>query len=318
MKYDAVISGYVSMDHIIKIASPAQTGHTSIVTNADNGKIYYGGCSVNIAVSLCRLNMRAMPILRVGKDYESNGFKQFLEKSRVPLDGVTMIAHETTSACYLIQDNHNDHITIYYPGSMDKKYAAPIPDTFFQNTALGIITVASKPDNSYFLEQCKKYNVPVVFGMKDDFDAFPVEFLKEILTESTMIFMNEVEREIIEKLFGCSSIKKLFEIGKAQTIVTTLGKDGSICYTKNDTGSIEEYRIGICEVDCVVDTTGAGDAYMAGFIYGYGRNRSVKECCCLGAALSSFILQGIGCCTNIPDCSRLEEKAMELMKGNEE
>ena len=35
--------------------------------------------------------------------------------------------------------------------------------------------------------------------MKDDFDAFPEEFLKRLLTGSKIIFTNEVEREIIEK-----------------------------------------------------------------------------------------------------------------------
>ena len=48
-KYDVLTSGYVSMDHIIKIAEPARVGFTSIVTNADNTKINYGGCGVNIA-----------------------------------------------------------------------------------------------------------------------------------------------------------------------------------------------------------------------------------------------------------------------------
>ena len=60
--------------------------------------------------------------------------------------------------------------------------------------------------------------------MKDDFDAFPVEFLKELLQESKIIFTNEVEREIIERLYGCNTIRELFEIGNVDILVTTLGK----------------------------------------------------------------------------------------------
>lgn len=176
MKYDVLTSGYVSMDHIIKIASPLQVGYTSLVTNADNTKIHYGGCGVNIAVALSRLGKKGMPILRVGEDWETNGFKKFLEDAGVPLEGTKVLKDETTSTCYLLQDNNGDHVTVFYPGSMDKKYAGPIPDEFFEETRLGVITVASKPDNRYFADQCKKHNVPIVFGMKDDFDAFPVEF----------------------------------------------------------------------------------------------------------------------------------------------
>ena len=65
MKVDVLTSGYVSMDHIIKIATPAKVGFTSLVTNKSNSKIYYGGCSVNIAYALCQLGMKAMPEQRL-------------------------------------------------------------------------------------------------------------------------------------------------------------------------------------------------------------------------------------------------------------
>lgn len=57
MKTDVLTSGYVSMDHIIKIDTPAKVGFTSLVTNQSNAQIFYGGCSVNIAYALCRLGM---------------------------------------------------------------------------------------------------------------------------------------------------------------------------------------------------------------------------------------------------------------------
>ena len=46
MKTDVLTSGYVSMDHIIKIDTPAKVGFTSLVTNQSNAQIFYGGCSV--------------------------------------------------------------------------------------------------------------------------------------------------------------------------------------------------------------------------------------------------------------------------------
>ena len=66
---------------------------------------------------------------------------------------------------------------------MDGKYAKPLPDELFEDTKLGVITVASRQDNEEFFEKCQKHHVPIVFGMKDDFDAFPEEFLKRLLPE---------------------------------------------------------------------------------------------------------------------------------------
>lgn len=311
MKYDVLTSGYVSMDRIIRIATPARIGYTSLVTNADNTKIQYGGCSVNIAAALCRLGRRAMPVLRVGEDWEEIGFKHFLEEAGVPLEATTVLPGEATSTCYLLQDNNNDHITIYYPGSMDKKYATPIPAEYFKDAGYGVVTVASEPDNRYFVERCKEAGVPIVFGMKDDFDAFPEPFLRELLQESKIIFTNEVERAIIEDLFGCETIETLFDIGKVEILVTTLGKEGSICYERTENG-VRQHRIGICKVENVVDATGSGDAYISGFLYGYLQGRDVETCCKLGTALASFVIQAVGCCTNIPPAEELEKKAAQL------
>ena len=304
---DVLTSGYVSMDHIIKIASPAKVGFTSLVTNKSNARIFYGGCSVNIAYALSRLGMVSLPVLRVGGDWEENGFRAFLEEGGVPLDGITVLPEEATSVCYLLQDNNNDHITVFYPGAMDGKYAGGMKDELFRGTRLGVITVAPEKDSREFFEKCRENQVPVVFGMKDDFDAFPETFLKELLTGSRIIFTNEVEREIIEKIYGFSDITELFEIGEAEIIVTTLGKDGSICYIREKDG-IRQERIGICPVEEVVDATGSGDAYMAGFLYGYLKGYAPEECCKLGGTLSSFVIQSEGCCTNVPGEKELLEK----------
>ncbi len=310
MSIDVLTSGYVSMDHIIKIKNPAKVGFTSIVSNRSNAKIYYGGCSVNIAYGLNKLGITAVPVLRVGGDYQENGFKDFLIEGNVPLDGITELPQEATSVCYLIQDNKNDHITIFYPGAMDEKYTCEMNEELFENTKLGVITVASKKDNEQFYQKCKKYNVPIVFGMKDDFEAFPEEFLKELLTESKIIFTNEVEREIIEKIYGMKEITELFEFGNVDILVTTLGKEGSICYVRTENG-IKKEQIGIRHIENVVDATGSGDAYMAGFLYGYLKGYNPKECCKLGASLSSYVLQAEGCCTNMPT----EEQLLETWKN---
>ena len=313
MRYDAIVSGYVSMDHIIRIDSPASIGHTSIVLNADNTKTQYGGCGPNIAIGLCKLGKRAVPILRVGTDWETNGYRAYLEQSGVPTDSITVLQDESTSTCYLLQDNNNDHITIFYPGSMSRQHAAPVDEELVKNTRLGVITVASEPDNRYFLDACRKWNVPIVFGMRDDPDAFPPEFLKEILENSTIIFMNEDERMKTEQMFGSGFIRKLLDEKAASVVVETRGKEGSICYEKTQDGT-GVHKIPVSPVREVVDATGAGDAYMTGFLYGYVDGMPVEKCCCIGAALSGYVIQASGCTTNIPSAEDLMKKAEELMK----
>lgn len=304
MKVEVLTSGYVSMDHIIKLKTPAKVGFTSIVENQSSADIFYGGCSVNIAYELCKLGVVSMPLIRVGRDYETIGFKKFLEEAKVPTNGVSIIEEDITGYCYLLQDNNNEHITIFYPGAMDKKYASGFNEELFKDVKLGVITVASIDDNIDFFKKCKKYNIPIVFGMKDDMEAFPKDFLKDILKESKIIFTNEVECEIIKKINGISDIKDLFIDGKVDILVTTLGADGSICYIRKGKNIIEK-RIEAIRINNVVDASGGGDAYMSGFLYGYIKGFEPEDCCRLGTITASYIIQKEGCLSNVPDESKL-------------
>ena len=305
-RYDVLTSGYVSLDRILQIRTPAQVGFTSIITNKSNTELNYGGCSVNIAYAMSRLGLVAAPVLRVGGDYEQTGLKNFLESGGIPTDAVTVIPEERTSVCYLVQDNEGQHITLYYPGAMSGDYAKPLAGELFVNTRVGVLTVGARCDNEEFLAKCKQHQVPLVFGMKGDMEAFPRESLDELLRYCKIIFTNECERQTIEGLFGKDLIT-LFRDGNAEIIVTTLGACGSRVYWKEGS-QVREASIPVCSSGPVVDTTGCGDAFMSGFLYGWLDRRTPQECAMLGTVLASFILEKEGCCTNAPDEAALKAR----------
>lgn len=303
--FDVVTSGYMSIDRIVKVNSPLKVGETSIIRNADNTKPYYGGCPINVSYILAKMGKNPLPILRVGDDEETKGFLAYLEEAHVSLKGLKTIPHESSSNCYLVSDESHDHVTIFYPGAMDSKYATGLPDEFFKDAKMAVITVGSYQDNKAFYQKCQTHNLPIVFGTKLDYDAFPKEFLMEIILNSKIIFCNENERQEILDLFDISEITHLFSMGKTEIIVTTLGEKGSEYFQYDDRK--EEYGDGyihgsipIYPVKEVVDSSGAGDAYIAGFLYGYLDGKETMACCQMGSVMSSFVIEAVGCTTSAP------------------
>ncbi|PAT01694.1 hypothetical protein CI105_05465 [Candidatus Izimaplasma bacterium ZiA1] len=308
--FDVLVSGYVSLDRIVLVDKQLKIGHSSIIKNHDNAKIYYGGCPVNIAYALNKYNISTLPLMRVGSDYESTGFKDFLDSNLIPTDGINKIEGVNTSNCYLVEDQEGNHYTIFYPGAMDNEFFIPFENRFFKHAKLGVITVGPLKDNIDFVEKCDKYNLPIVFGAKLDKTAFPDEFLKTVLLKSRIIFVNEFEEVEINKLFGCSHIKELFESGKAEVIVVTKGTKGSTVYYKEE-DQIKAEQVPIVKADVCADTTGSGDAYMAGFMYGYLNGFTNKNSALLGSTLSHFIVQEMGCNENTPSLETLINKFKE-------
>ena len=311
MRYDVITSGYVSLDRIIKITSPLGVGFTSLVENSDNAKIYYGGCSINIAYHLARLGLRTLPIVRVGRDFEESGFRDFLQHGNVCLDAVELVAEDLTPNCYLLEDPQGQHITVFYPGAQSKKYFRPMKRELFENARLAVMTVGSSLDNLEFFRRCREAKVAMVFGMKADFNAFPEGVLNEALLYSSIIFTNESEREEIERRLGVRSLTELLETGNPRIIVTTRGTRGSVYYERTG-GELVSKEISAARCRRKVDTTGSGDGYMSGFLYGYVKGHDTESCCRLGSTIASFIIESMGCCTSAPDEEEL------LRRFNEE
>ena len=90
---------------------------------------------------------------------------------------------------------------------------------------------------------------------------------------------------ILEKLG--KSLEELLELN--HNLIITKGDSGSELFSEG-----EKIMIGICPPNLIIDTTGAGDAFRAGLLYGISRNFSLKKSCQIGATLSSFTVETLG------------------------
>lgn len=313
-----LISGYVSMDRMIKIDGAARVGHTSMVTNKTNARLYPGGCPMNIGAALNRLGIQAVPIIRVGSDYRELQIPEFMRDYRIPTDCLCVIEEELTSRCYLIQDQEKNHITLFYDGAMNGRYSQKLPDDWFEGASMGILTVGSLEDNKEFLEACRRHHLPLVFGMKGDARAFPKEFLRQVLTEAELIFVNEEESRMLEESFDCD-MDSLIQTQKAKAVIITMGRAGSVCRYR--TGQmVERITVPSIPAEGEIDTAGAGDAYLSGFVYGYLQGFDWAMCCRTAAVEAWMVLQEEGCCTNLPDEDRLWSELLkqDSMNGRRE
>ena len=71
----------------------------------------------------------------------------------------------------------------------------------------------------------------------------------------------------------------------------------------------DEILIGTIQADNVVDTTGAGDGYRAGFYAGLSRSLPLEECAWVGAATSSFIVESMGAQSKLPTWDMVQRRA---------
>ena len=114
------------------------------------------------------------------------------------------------------------------------------------------------------------------------------EFLDLLLNDVDVLFGNEEE---IVALFGARSLDAALDAAEETglLVAVTLGARGSVVVTER--GPIPVPAVG---VGTVVDTTGAGDLFAAGFLYGLSHGAGPEQCAELGALCASEVISHLG------------------------
>ena len=119
-------------------------------------------------------------------------------------------------------------------------------------------------------------------------DRYRESFLSLIRDGVDILFANEAE------------IVSLYETSDLQQAMTAVARDCSLAaITRSEKGSVIVAGSSVTEVSAqpvaqVVDTTGAGDLFASGFLFGHARNKPVAECARLGHVAAAEIISHIG------------------------
>lgn len=136
----------------------------------------------------------------------------------------------------------------------------------------------------------------VAFTLSDPFcvERHRHEFLELVEHRVDLLFANEIE---ICALYGVDSFDEAAN--------AVAGHVGTACLTRSEAGSVvvtagDRVAVPAQPVEAVVDTTGAGDLYAAGYLVGHTRGLPVHECARLGAVAAAEVIAHVGARPQVP------------------
>lgn len=318
-KYEYAVCGGAGLNKFVFVNHTPRVGITSHATNEDFDELYFGGTGLNISYCLMKLGAKVLPVLAHSSgEYKSQELKELLENVNSPLEAIEEPVKGASGYGMLIKDKDGNHITIICHKNNKNPPKRPMKDKWFEDSEMGVVSIAIPHNVVEFVARCKKNNVPLVFSMRADPFTFPKPVMEEILLYSSIIFANDAEKKFAEELYGWQDITDLFKIANAQIIVITHGKDGCTINTLED-GAVKKEYVPASKSDHVIDQTGAGDSFVAGFLYGYKRGKNLRTCAQWGSTMAAFIIEKTGCITNVPTLEEmLARNALREDAGKEE
>ena len=247
-----------------------------------------GGSAANTIHGLAKLGIESGFISFVGKDE----IGKFFEESMNSVGVKPLLSHSDTAsgtARTIISADGERTFATNLGASLELNESVITPELFkdWDYCYIEGYLIANKPVFSKTIATAKECGCKVVL----DLASYNVveenrEFLNELLPQIDIIFANEEEAKALTQMSAEESLHHIANnVGIA---VVKVGKNGSLIKRSNETATIS------CNKVDVVDTTGAGDMYAAGFLYGLIKGYDLERCGNIGNLLAESIIQVIG------------------------
>jgi len=292
MKFDVVCFGALNMDKLYRVNRIAREDEESYITDFKESP---GGSAANTAVGLARLGLKIGFIGKVSDDREGKLLIEDFERESVDTNGIVVLRGGRSGAVIGFVDGEGERALYVDPGVNDSLEIEEIDLQYAQNTEFLHLTsfVGEKP----FKAQKNLLNalpdIRVSFDPGELYVRKGLASLEPIIEKSTVLFLNRNEIKVLTGEKYEKGSKILLERG-AGIVAVKLGEKGCYITDGKESHTIEPFKVK------AVDTTGAGDAFCAGFLYGLIRGKDLYECAQLGNFVASRCIAKIGARTGLP------------------
>ncbi len=223
-----------------------------------------GGTAANIAYSLALLGEKPVVVGTVGEDFAD--YRSWLENAGVDTTGIRVIADEHTASCFINTDLQDNQITAFYPGAMSKASTVSLREV--GATAYDLVIIAPNDPAAMVgaVDECRAVGVPYLYDPAMQLPRLDRDQIEAGCSGAKILAGNDYEFGMMAEKLGTSESDLRTRV---PITVMTRGEAGALITVNG-----EEYDIPSAKPEKVVDPTGAGDAFRAGFVAGYRRGLS--------------------------------------------
>ena len=263
-----------------------------LLSNLKIEKTVSGGSVANSIVGLSQLENKVGFIGKVNDDDLGNKYEEGLKKENVEYFYSKKKEELPTGTCLILVTPDSERTMCTFLGTAGKINESDVGSDVIKKSEIifleGYLWDEGEPKKAF--DKAINSANKVAMSLSDQFcvDRHKPHFLDLVKNKLDITFANEQE---ITSLIDAKNFDEVIDFSKqlGKLIVLTRGENGAIAINGNDV-----VECGIQKNLKIVDLTGAGDLFAAGFLHGYINNLSIKENLEKGTEMSSKVIQQIG------------------------
>jgi len=263
-----------------------------LLTNLKIEKTISGGSVANSIVGISQLGDKAGFIGKISDDEFGIKYEDGLKKENVEYFYKKKKELLPTGSCLILVTPDHERTMCTFLGTAGKINETDINSHVIKGSEMifleGYLWDEGEPTKAFNKAINNANKVAMTLSDKFCVDRHKADFLNLIKNKLDITFANEEE---IKSLIDARNFNEVIEFLKQlnKLIIITRGENGSIA-VKGEEVVVNDIQKNLK----IVDLTGAGDLFAAGFLHGYINKLSVKQCLEKGTEMSSRVIQQIG------------------------
>ena len=299
-QFDAVGFGALNVDKLFKVEKISGAEEESSVIDYSET---CGGSAANTMVGMARLACKVGFIGKVASDPEGKMLLQDLFREKVNIKTITTAEKGRSGKVMGFVDREGQRALYIDPGVNDQIEPEDVNLTYVNKTKLLHLT-SFVGERSFRTQKWLLGALPDTVQVSFDPGALyarrGMPQLRPIIEKTTIMLPNSRELVLITGKSGYRDGARFLLESGVKTVAVKLGSKG--CYVTDDR---ESHLVAPFKVK-VVDTTGAGDAFDAGFLYGLLNRQTLCESAVIGNFVASRCIMAMGARSGLPTLQQLK------------
>jgi adenosine kinase len=248
-----------------------------------------GGVAGNIAYSLALLGQRPLVVAAAGQDFGE--YRQWMNNQGIDEAGIHEVEGEFTASCFINTDQSNNQLVAFYTGAMARSRDLSLLGYELTADDLVVISPTDPDAMARYVSECRQMGVPFLFDPGKQTPRLTAEQILDGLDGAYALIGNDYEFAMMSQMTGKSEQEL---IDSVPLTVLTRGEQGSLIADARF-GSRVVTEIDVAPVEDVRDPTGAGDAYLAGFVFGLSHGLPAGSCGKIASLAGAYAIEHHGC-----------------------